>query len=96
MVLGAAIRSKIELLGEKRTKLPEGKHPVRAWVDARFSCEIVSLGEARYDLEHGFRNLRQPTRARACLEVMREAAVHPVAVEAELKGLLKVLERIRI
>ncbi|WP_165420579.1 hypothetical protein [Rhizobium leguminosarum] len=91
VALGAAIRSKIELFQEKRTKLPEGEHPVRDWVDARFSDEIVSLGEASYDLEHGFRNLRQPTRARACLEVMREAAVHPVAVEAELTGLLKVL-----
>ncbi|ANL28665.1 hypothetical protein AMC90_CH02866 [Rhizobium phaseoli] len=91
VALEAAIRSKIELLQEKRTKLPEDENPVRKWVDSRFSDEIVSLAEAGYDLEHGFQNLRQPTKARACLEVMRQAAVHPVAVEAELTGLLKVL-----
>ncbi|ANM04683.1 hypothetical protein AMC78_CH02597 [Rhizobium phaseoli] len=91
VALGAAIRSKIELFEDKRTKLPEGEHPVRNWVESRFSDEIVSLEEASYDLEHSFRNLRQPTKARACLEVMRQAAVHPVAVEAELTGLLKVL-----
>lgn len=89
--LGGAIRSKIELLQEKRAKLPQNGNRVREWIDSRFSDEIVSLAEADYDLEHGFRNLRQPARARACLEVMREAAVHPVAVEAELLGLLEVL-----
>ncbi|WP_334543832.1 hypothetical protein [Rhizobium leguminosarum] len=91
VALAGAIRSKIELLREKRAKLPHDGNPVREWVDSRFSDEIVSLGEADYDLEHGLRSLRQPTRARVCLEVMREAAVHPVAVEAELTGLLKVL-----
>lgn len=91
VAMGAAIRLKIELFQEKRTKLPEDENPVRKWVDSRFSDQIVSLAEAGYDLEHGFQNLRQPTKARACLEVMRQAAVHPVAVEAELTALLKVL-----
>ncbi|TCM67874.1 hypothetical protein [Rhizobium sp. BK068] len=91
VALGAAIGSKIELLQEKRAKLPKGEHSVRKWIDSRFLDEIVSLGEAGYDLEHGCRDLRQPMRARACLAIMKEAPVHPVAIEAELTGLLKVL-----
>ncbi|MEF3136077.1 hypothetical protein OS035_32175 [Rhizobium sp. 268] len=36
VALGAAIRSKIELLQGKRTKLPKGEHSVRKWVDSDF------------------------------------------------------------
>ncbi|NEI50496.1 hypothetical protein GR217_22695 [Rhizobium leguminosarum] len=91
LAIGAAIRSKIDLLREKRAKLPDGDHPVRNWIEAKFSDEIVSLGEASYDLDFGIGKLQQPSKARASLELMRQANVHPVAVEAEMTDLLEVL-----
>lgn len=89
--LGAAIQSKIALLRQKRAQLPGDDNPVRNWIDARFSEDIVSMCEAAYDLDGAVSVLRQPTKARACLEIMREANVHPIAVEAEMTALLDIL-----
>ncbi|MFQ6238229.1 hypothetical protein [Sinorhizobium meliloti] len=89
--LGAAIQSKIELLRQKQVQLPGDDNPVRNWIDNRFSDDIVSMCEAAYDLDGSVSALRQPTKARACLEIMREANVHPIAVEAEMTALLDIL-----
>lgn len=61
------------------------------WIDARFTDDIVSLGEVAYDLELVIPTLRQPAKARACLAAMDAAKVHPIAVARELAELLEAL-----
>ncbi|MBB6467954.1 hypothetical protein HNQ96_003837 [Aminobacter lissarensis] len=89
--LSVAIQVKINLLRKKRAKLPINEHPLRTWIDARFSDDIVSVCEAAHKLDASMTELRQPSRAKACLEIMREAKVHPIAVENEMTSLLAVL-----
>lgn len=86
-----AVRSKIELLQEKRGRVPDTVPEIRKWIDGRFADDIVSLGEVAYDLEVVCPTLSQPTQARACLAAMDAAKVHPLAVEVELAELLGTL-----
>lgn len=79
------------MLRQKQVQLPGNDNPERNWIDARFSDNIVLMREAAFDLDGSVSALRQPTKAQAYLEIMREANVHPIAVEAEMTALLDIL-----
>lgn len=85
------VRKKIAMLEAKRDRVPRSTPEIDDWIGARFADDIVSLGEVAYDLESAIPTLRQPAKARACLAAMDAAKVHPLAVEAELTGLLETL-----
>jgi hypothetical protein len=86
-----AVRSKLTMLREKKSSVPKTRSEINDWIDARFADDIISLGEVVYDLEALIPTLSQPAKARACLSAMDSAKVHPLAVEAELMGLLEIL-----
>lgn len=87
----AAVRAKVEMLEQKKCCVPDAVPEIKDWIDARFADDIVSLGEVAYDLEAVIPTFSQPAKARACLSAMDAAKVHPLAVEAELTELLKIL-----
>ncbi|MBY3531048.1 hypothetical protein HFN72_34925 [Rhizobium laguerreae] len=89
--LSTAIRSKIELLREKQAVLADNKSELGSWLDLRFADDIVSLCEVIHELQTSIPSLNQPSRARACLEAMDAAKVHPLAVDGQLGDLLEVL-----
>lgn len=86
-----AIRAKMEMLQDKKASVPKIEPEIEAWIQARFADDIVSLGEVICDLEDFIPTLDQPQKARACLSAMDAAKVHPLAVEAELTEVLKIL-----
>uniref|UniRef100_A0A7C1NWG7 Uncharacterized protein n=1 Tax=Agrobacterium albertimagni TaxID=147266 RepID=A0A7C1NWG7_9HYPH len=86
-----AVRAKVAMLNEKRASVPETIPEINDWINARFADDILFLGEVAYDLEVTIPAMSQPAKARASLSAMDAAKVHPLAVEKELTGLLKVL-----
>lgn len=87
----SAIDVKVALLEAKRSQVALSDGDLQSWLDGRFADDMVSLLEARQDLEADVVALRQPSKARACLEVMSKANVLPLAVEKELSEFLDVL-----
>ncbi|MCJ8057169.1 hypothetical protein GB928_027755 [Shinella curvata] len=87
----AVVRGKVAMLEAKKSLVPSVLPEINDWIGARFADDIVSLGEVTYDIEIAIPSLSQPAKARACLAAMDAAKVHPLAVEAELADLLKVL-----
>ncbi|PWW02071.1 hypothetical protein DFR52_102738 [Hoeflea marina] len=87
-----AIRNKVDLLADKRAQTLATERPDCRWLAERFSDDIVSLCETMHELRVDVLTLRQPSKARACLEIMTKASVHPMPVEAELTGLLEMLK----
>lgn len=86
-----AIRAKVGMLQDKKASVPKSKSEIDDWIQSRFTDDIVSLGEVICDLEELIPTLDQPEKARACLSAMDAAKVHPLAVEAELTEILKLL-----
>ncbi|WP_279483828.1 hypothetical protein [Aureimonas sp. SK2] len=87
----ATIERKIRLLNEKEAAIASQEHPQGGWFSARLQDDVVGLAEQLWELEADTARSSQPGRARACLAVMSEAAVHPSAVQDELSILLSVL-----
>jgi hypothetical protein len=92
VALIAAVQNKVDLLAEKRAQTLATRHPDCRWLADRFSDDIVSLCEAIHELRVDILTLRQPSKARASMEIMTKASVHPMFVEAELTGLLEMLK----
>ncbi|MDR9759429.1 hypothetical protein RJJ37_07250 [Rhizobium redzepovicii] len=92
LALISAIDAKIVRLEDKRSQTAAIEHPDRDWLVDRFSDDIVSLCEARHELQVDIVTLRQPSKARACIEIMNRASVHPMAVETQIVELLEVLK----
>jgi hypothetical protein len=88
-----ANQRKMSLLREKRSRLAEQNHEQKAWFVARMSDEILAVAEHLYELENDTGSRGQPERARACLQWMGEANVHPSAVQQELSELLCALSQ---
>jgi len=88
----SAIDLKIRLLKEKTSQTETTGSPQRTWLVRRFSDDIVSLCEARHDLQIDVITNQQPSKARACIEIMMKASVHPIAVDTELAELLGALK----
>lgn len=86
-----AVRAKVAMLKKKKARVPGAVPDINDWINARFADDILTLGEAAYDLEVTIPTMSQPAKARACLSAMDAAKVHPLAVEKELSELLKVL-----
>lgn len=87
----SAIDVKVALFEAKRSQVLLDDGVLRNWLYGRFADDIVSLCEARHDLQVDVAALRQPSKARACLEVMTKANVLPIAVEKELSEFLDML-----
>jgi hypothetical protein len=92
VALIAAIQNKVDLLTVKRAQTLATGHPDCRWLAERFSDDIVSLCEAIYVLRVEVMPVRQPSKARASMEIMTKASIHPMFVEAELTELLEILK----
>lgn len=86
------IQAKIKLLIDKAARMKEQKHEQQAWFLARIYDEMVALAEHVHELEHDIGKSRQRERAYRCLQSMKEANVHPWAVQRELSEVLSVLD----
>ncbi|MBU1307019.1 MAG: hypothetical protein KKF33_16065, partial [Alphaproteobacteria bacterium] len=87
-----AIQNKVDLLADKRAQTLATGHTDCRWLAERFFDDIVSLREAIHELCIDVLTLRQPSKARACMEIMTKASIHPMFVEAEITGLLEMLK----
>lgn len=92
LALISAIDAKIMLLEDKRSQTAAIEYLGRDWLVNRFSDDIVSLCEARYELQVDILTVRQPSKARVCIERMSRASVHPTAVQTQFVELLEVLK----
>lgn len=86
-----ALITKIDLLQEKRSQIAPMQEPFRSWLVHRFSDDILSLCEARHALIADIQGLDETAKARACLEIMTSASIHPAHVESEIARLFEVL-----
>lgn len=87
-VLIEAIQIKIDLLNQKRTQVAEQDNIHGSLFIARLSDDVVALAEHLYELQSEILAQEQPERAKACLQAMTEASVHPWAVKEELSAVM--------
>ena len=92
--LRSAMRQKIEILNQKARHLDTFDNEHVHWIKLRLLDNALAIAECEADLlEIDAQPSRPPERGTAYIRLMREAAVHPRLVNAELTTLMEVLSR---
>ena len=89
-LLGEAMQSKIESIEAKASELTVSDERMEDWMRLKFQDQALGVAECVADLDD---LPDQPLdRARALLQLTREAGIHHQSVQASLKGLTEALQ----